>query len=93
MTFMKLTFVLGAAAGLLALSACASDPAEAELAEAGGSPSDEVCRSVHEVGSRMAARVCKTRAEWDAESAAAREALERTGESMRAVPLVMGGPG
>jgi hypothetical protein len=73
--------LLASAMGVAALgvAGCASTGEEAVMAsaEGEGSDSDIICRRVHEVGSRLSSRQCKTREEWDREAEEAREAMER----------------
>ncbi len=68
---------------LLSGAAGAQNSAPASGNGAGGhaapDPNQQICRSQRETGSMLArTRVCKTRAEWDAERRDNRQALDRS---------------
>ncbi len=75
--------LIASAVGVVSMGAagCATTSDEMQMASADGEGqgSDLICRRIHEVGSRLSTRQCKTREEWDAEAEAAREAMERNG--------------
>jgi hypothetical protein len=68
------------AIGTPALAGTSGDnPAPAAKAEDEGQQNKVVCRRVEAIGTRLASkRVCRTKAEWDAEAAANRQDLERS---------------
>lgn len=57
--------------------AAATEPAEASAEVAENDPNERICKRIKSTGSNFTRRRCQTRAEWDAESKAAREALDR----------------
>jgi hypothetical protein len=69
------------AGSLAGCSATAGD--ETQLAE--GSDQRVVCRHIHEVGSRLSSRVCRTQAEWDEEASDAQRAMDEY-EGTRGAP-------
>jgi len=69
------------AGSLAGCSATAGD--ETQLAE--GGEQRVVCSHVHEVGSRLSSRVCRTQAEWDEEARDAQEAMDEY-EGTRGAP-------
>jgi predicted outer membrane protein len=84
---------LAAALSLLGATGCASAPGgPAQMASADGeSASDEVvCRRVHDVGSRLATRTCKTREQWDAEAEEAQDAMDRNNRNQSVDPFTPG---
>lgn len=73
--------MLAAASALMlgagAMTGCATTQDETRLAEAGADNSERViCRRIHEVGSRLSSRVCRTQAQWDDEAAGAQQRLD-----------------
>lgn len=82
---------LAAAMAVLGASGCASTgDGTMEMAEGEGDPSEVVCRRIHEVGSRVASRECKTRAEWDREADEARDAMRRNDQNQSVQPFPVG---
>ena len=87
------THVIAALAGVacLMVGGCATTGSgETALAQNGSDQEELICRRVHEVGSRLSSRACKTREEWENEAVSAQEAMERTMDARSAVPLDMG---
>ena len=91
-TVSKLHMIGGLACAMsLMIGGCATTTdSGTEMASASSSDAELICRRVHEVGSRLSSRACKTREEWDQEAAAAQEALERSGNSRSVQPFVNG---
>lgn len=70
------SLVLLAAGATASASAEEADPTQKVEAE---STTKIVCRRVQTIGTRLASkRVCRTKADWDAEAAANRQDLERS---------------
>lgn len=75
-------------AGAISLATAAPTPAVAAAPDQAAATADKdlpegsykvVCRRVQAIGTRLASkRVCRTKAEWDAEAAANRQDLERS---------------
>jgi hypothetical protein len=64
-------------APLLADSGASSAPAPTTKSDA-GDPNKVICRRIETIGTRLdSKRVCRTRAEWEAEQQANRQDLER----------------
>lgn len=55
----------------------AAIPAASPAPEPAADPSEKVCKVAREIGSNKLKRVCRTRAQMDADREAAREALTR----------------
>lgn len=89
----RILIVGAASAGFLGLSGCASAPESTETASAEQDGEEVICRRSHDVGSRLGARRCMTRAEWEAEAQEARDALERNSNNRTVDPFAPGGPG
>ncbi|MEQ8432759.1 MAG: hypothetical protein RIA71_00840 [Oceanicaulis sp.] len=83
-------FALATAIGLL-LTGCATSDGSDSAASSRSStqiamnangpagemdPDEEICRRVEQTGSRFHARMCKTRAEWERDTVAARDATD-----------------
>lgn len=67
-----------AAAALFAMSATAAEPAApAEPATAKTAAEEQVCTVEKQLGSNMKKRVCRTRAQYEAEQVNARGAMDR----------------
>ena len=82
-----MTNKLLAAAGVLLLTAgvpALADPSSGTSQEPTAKSQDEgqnrvICRRIEAIGTRLSSkRVCRTKAEWDAEAAANRQDLERS---------------
>ena len=70
----KLLVLVSAA---LSWPALAQAPTQVQVAKTQKPQDKVVCRSINTTGSRISSeRVCKTRAEWDADADATRDALE-----------------
>lgn len=85
--------VLGIAAAMAVLGAsgCASSgDGTMAMAEGEGDPSEVICRRIHEVGSRVASRECKTREAWDREADEARESMQRNEQNQSVQPFING---
>lgn len=78
---LPLTLLIGqAVAGEPAVTGTAKPVADTEKA-AKPSPDDRICTRERVIGSNMAQRVCRTRAQMEADRADAREAVERANVS------------
>lgn len=78
------------AGSLAGCSATGGD--ETLLAEGNGDR--VICRHIHEVGSRLSSRVCRTQAEWEEEARDAQQAMDEFDAPRSVDPSgLSGGPG
>ncbi len=57
--------------------AAETDAADAPNEVAENDPNEKVCKRIKSTGSNFTRRLCQTRAQWDAEAKAAKEAVDR----------------
>lgn len=74
MKTLTLSTAMLALIGAGGLAGCATTQDETQVAE--GSGDRVICRHVHEVGSRLSSRVCRTQAEWEREALDAQQAMD-----------------
>lgn len=75
----SLPIALVATPALAGDTAPAAPAAPAEQDAQGKDPNRTVCKKIEVIGSRLQAkRVCRTAAEWDAQSSSDRQSLERS---------------
>ncbi len=74
MKTLTLSAAMLALIGAGSLAGCATTQDETMLAEGNGDR--VICRHVHEVGSRLSSRVCRTQAEWEEEARDAQQAMD-----------------